>query len=58
MLGVRRSGVSEAADALQKIGAITYRRGAVRVLDQALLNAKACECYAACKGAFAESLQE
>jgi CRP-like cAMP-binding protein len=58
MLGVRRPSVSEAADALQKMGAITYRRGAVQVLDQALLNATACECYRACKLAFAASLRE
>ncbi len=58
MLGVRRSGVSEAADSLQKLGAISYRRGAVKVLDKALLNAAACECYQACKHAFAASLRE
>ena len=56
MLGVRRSSVSEAADALQKMGAIRYRRGAITVLDRTLLNATACECYAACKTAFATSL--
>jgi CRP-like cAMP-binding protein len=58
MLGVRRPGVSEAADALQKLGAITYRRGAVTVLDHALLNASACECYQACKRAFTVALQD
>ncbi len=58
MLGVRRAGVSEAADALQRAGAITYRRGSVTVLDRALLNSTACECYQACKVAFAQSLRE
>jgi len=58
MLGVRRASVSEAADALQTMGAITYRRGVVAVLDRGLLNAKACECYEACKLAFAASLSE
>ncbi len=58
MLGVRRASVSEAADALQTIGAITYRRGSVVVLDRALLNAAACECYEACKLAFKASLVE
>jgi CRP-like cAMP-binding protein len=57
MLGVRRAGVSEAADALQKMGAITYSRGRVSVLDSALLNATACECYEACKRAFTASLR-
>jgi CRP-like cAMP-binding protein len=58
MLGVRRAGVSEAADALARTGAITYSRGAVTVLNPALLNATACECYAECKNAFAASLVE
>lgn len=58
MLGVRRAGVSEAADALQRTGAITYHRGRVTVLDPDLLNATACECYEACKHAFAASLLE
>ena len=58
MLGVRRASVSEAADALQTMGAITYRRGAVSVVDRELLNATACECYEACKLAFAASLHE
>jgi CRP-like cAMP-binding protein len=52
MLGVRRASVSEAAEALQTLGAITYQRGAVAVVDRALLNAVACECYEACKLAF------
>lgn len=56
MLGVRRAGVSEAADGLQKMGAIQYMRGRVVVVDMQLLNATACECYAACKDAFASSL--
>jgi CRP-like cAMP-binding protein len=58
MLGVRRSGVSQAADALQKLGAIVYRRGHIRIVDPELLNATACECYAACKNAFAVSFAE
>jgi CRP-like cAMP-binding protein len=58
MLGVRRSGVSEAADALHKMGAITYHRGAVTIVDEPLLRATACECYQACKLAFAASLRE
>lgn len=56
MLGVPRSGVSEAADMLQTLGAITYSRGVVTVVDPELLNATACECYEACKHAFAASL--
>jgi CRP-like cAMP-binding protein len=57
-LGVRRPSVSEAAEALQARGAIAYRRGVLTVLDSALLHSFACECYAACKSAFAASLHE
>jgi CRP-like cAMP-binding protein len=57
MLGVRRAGVSQAAEALRTMGAIDYRRGRITVLDSALLNATACECYDACKRAFASSLE-
>lgn len=56
MLGVRRASVSEAADILQTIGAITYRRGSVTIIDRALLNRSACECYEACKIAYAVAL--
>jgi CRP-like cAMP-binding protein len=58
MLGVKPASVSAAVDALEQMGAITYRRGAVTVLDQNMLNATACECYDACKAAFAASLLE
>lgn len=45
MLGVRREGVSEAAGTLRQLGLITSRRGHIRVLDRAGLQARACECY-------------
>jgi CRP-like cAMP-binding protein len=56
MLGVRRAGVSEAADALHRIGAIEYRRGHVTILDKAILKGATCECYHACRQAFVSSL--
>lgn len=46
MLGVRREGVTEAANALRREGLIEYSRGSVRLLDILGLEARACECYA------------
>lgn len=56
MLGVRRAGVSEAANALQKMGAISYRRDVLSILDAKLLEDSACECYEVAKVAFASAL--
>jgi CRP-like cAMP-binding protein len=45
MLGSRRTTVTMAAGALQRIGLIEYQRGRVRILDHEGLVAAACECY-------------
>jgi len=45
MLGVRRTGVTDIANSLQRSGLIQYRRGQVRIIDRAGLEAAACECY-------------
>jgi CRP-like cAMP-binding protein len=52
LLGVRRAGVSAAAEALRAVGAVEYRRGKVRILDAARLEAAACECYRATRDDF------
>jgi CRP-like cAMP-binding protein len=58
MLGVRRAGISVAAASLQRSGAIQYSRGLVTVLDAALLEEAACECYASSREAFEVALRE
>src|ERR1044071_2787952 len=45
MLGVRREGVTVAAGHLQDIGAISYVRGHIQILDRQKLEDTACECY-------------
>lgn len=52
MLGVRRVGVTQAASALQQHGLIHYRRGFIRIVDHAGLEAAACECYEADKESY------
>jgi CRP-like cAMP-binding protein len=45
LLGVRRAGVSAVAKSLQEQGAIRYSHGKVEILDRAVLEGLACECY-------------
>ena len=49
MLGVRREGVTDAAGKLQKLGAISYSRGQITVLDRLQLEELCCECYSVVK---------
>lgn len=45
MLGVRREGVTMAAQRLQEMGMISYVRGHIRILDREQLLEHVCECY-------------
>lgn len=49
MLGVRREGVTHAAQGLQSQGYISYSRGHVKILDRPGLETHVCECYGVVK---------
>lgn len=45
ILGVRRTGITQAAKQIQQQGMIDYRRGKIEILDRDALEKVACECY-------------
>ncbi len=58
MLGVRRAGVTQAAQKLQDSGLIRYTRGHVDILDLQGLEAGACECFRVVKDEYDRLLGE
>ena len=52
MLGVRRAGVTEAAQKLQKQGSIQYHHGNIQIVDRVLLESAACECFRVAKNEY------
>ncbi len=45
MLGVRRAGITETLATLEGAGALQRGRGEIEIIDRAVLEARACECY-------------
>ncbi|GAB2923652.1 Crp/Fnr family transcriptional regulator [Paraburkholderia jirisanensis] len=58
MLGVRRSGVTEAALKLQDAGLIRYSHGHIEVLDRPGLEVRVCECYSVVRREFERLLPD
>lgn len=52
MLGVRRAGVTVAANKLQDEGYICYQRGNIQIIDPKRLETSACECYGIVKAEY------
>lgn len=52
MLGVRRAGISQAAQVLQERGVIRYHRGHIQILDRSMLETFSCECFQAVKAEY------
>lgn len=51
-VGARRAGITVAAGMLQGLGAIEYRRGHLHIMERAVLEEMACECYTILKTDF------
>lgn len=56
ILGVRRVGITKAANSLQKRKLISYQRGNITIIDRAGLEAVSCGCYRADKESYARIL--
>lgn len=58
MLGVRRSGVTVAANTLSKAGMIDYHRANISILNREALEATSCECYKVIKNEYTRLLKD
>lgn len=58
VLGTGRTGVTMAANKLQRAGLIEYRRGQIMILDRAGMEAVCCDCYRITKAVFERALGE
>ena len=56
MLGIRRAGVTVAANLLRSEGLIAYTRGRIKILDREGLLERSCECYRLVKAEYARVL--
>jgi CRP-like cAMP-binding protein len=56
ILGMRRVGITKAANLLQQRKLIAYSRGNITILDRAGLQALSCSCYAADKAIYAGTM--
>lgn len=52
VLGTSRTGVTMAANRLQRAGLIQYHRGRIRILDRTGMEARSCDCYKITKDLF------
>jgi CRP-like cAMP-binding protein len=57
MLGVRRAGVSVAANNLRQTGLIDYHRGDITIVDRHGLEREACDCYPIVKAEYSAFLR-
>jgi CRP-like cAMP-binding protein len=58
MLGVQRTSVTMAAQALHRQGLIEYRRGRITVLDRPGMERASCECYRTIESVYARVFAE
>jgi hypothetical protein len=56
MLNVHEDEMQSVIDELTRLGAVSYLEANVSIIDAHLLERISCDCYAACKKSFEESL--